>query len=79
MWVWFDDSPIFCGSISSFLSGVLLLVMVKGLAPPSLLGDVSLVSSLSKVSEDSRFYGQASDSSSTRFPSSLSVGYESST
>jgi hypothetical protein len=75
---WFDDSPVFYGSISLFLSSVLLPV-VKGLTPPSLSGNVSLVFSPLKVSEDSRFYSQANNSSSIRFLSSLLVGYKSST
>ena len=72
---------MFYGSISLFLSNISLLVAVKGLIdrPPSLLGDVLLVFSPLKVSEDLRFYSQASNLSSTRFLSSLLIGYKSST
>jgi hypothetical protein len=73
---WFNNSPIFYGSILSFLSGVLLLV-VKGLAPPSLSGNILLVFSPLKVLEDLKFYSQANDLLFIRFPSSLLVGYES--
>ena len=77
---WFNDSPVFYGFILSFLSSILLPAVVKGLidAPPSLLGNVSLIFSPLKVSEDSRFYSQASNSSSTRFLFFLLVGYKSS-
>jgi hypothetical protein len=56
--VWFNNSPVFYRSVSSFLSSVLLLAAVKGLAKVSrpLLDDVSLVFSPLKVLEDLRFY-----------------------